>query len=410
MRDRAREVVVTGTGVACLMGDDWPTIETALREGRSTPFTRWPPAVEYGMQCQLIGLYPGELDPDRLGIDKSQARFMSRVALLALRATRLAVAQAGIATRDVAVVVGSGTGDVETHREIAARLARSEGSRRVSPTVIPRLMASTVSANLATVLESTGPSWSTTAACAGGAYNLLLAAQLIETGHVDAAIAGGAEVADIHFHAGFDAMRAYTSVDNDRPERASRPYAADRAGFIFSEGAGVVVLETRQHAEARGAVILGVLLGYGMSSDGTGNMVAPSPEGAELAMRRALTHAGIAPDALDYVNTHATSTPLGDVSEVRALREVMGGRHVAYSSTKGYTGHPVSAAGAIEAIFTLAMLRGGWIAPCVNAEPLDPELADYPPVVRPVSVPLRTALSNSFGFGGTNAALVLGRP
>jgi 3-oxoacyl-[acyl-carrier-protein] synthase-1 len=271
-------------------------------------------------------------------------------------------------------------------------------------------MASTVSANLATVLESTGPSFSATAACAGGAYNLLLASQLLENGHVDVAIAGGADVADIHFHAGFDAMRAYTTVDNDRPERASRPYAADRAGFVFSEGAGIVVLETRRHAEVRGAPILGVLLGYGMSSDGTGNMVAPSPEGAELAMQRALDHAGIAPDALDYVNTHATSTPLGDVSEVRALRKVLGGRPVAYSSTKGYTGHPVSAAGAIEAIFTLAMLRGGFIAPCVNAEPLDPELVDYAPIVRPESRPLRTALSNSFGFGGTNAALVLGRP
>jgi 3-oxoacyl-[acyl-carrier-protein] synthase-1 len=407
---RAREVVVTGAGVACVMGDDWPAIETALREGRPTHFLRWPPAVEHGMQCQVIGLYPGELSPDRLGIDKSQARFMSRVALLALRAARIAVAESGVATRDAAVVVGSGTGDVGTHREIAARLARTEGSRRVAPTVIPRLMASTVSANLATVLESTGPSFSATAACAGGAYNLLLASQLVENGHVDVAIAGGAEVADIHFHAGFDAMRAYTTVDNDRPERASRPYAADRAGFVFSEGAGVVVLETRQHAEARGAAILGVLLGYGMSSDGTGDMVAPSPEGAELAMRRALDHAGVAPDALDYVNTHATSTPIGDVSEVRALRKVLGGRHVAYSSTKGYTGHPVSAAGAIEAIFTLAMLRGGWIAPCPNAEPLDPELLDYPPVLRPESRPLRTALSNSFGFGGTNAVLVLGRP
>ena len=271
-------------------------------------------------------------------------------------------------------------------------------------------MASTVSANLATVLEATGPSFSASAACAGGAYNLLLASQLVESGHVDVAIAGGADVADIHFHAGFDAMRAYTTVDNDHPERASRPYAADRAGFIFAEGAGIVVLETRQHAEARGATVLGVLLGYGMSSDGTGNMVAPSPEGAELAMRRALAHAGVAPEDVDYVNTHATSTPLGDVSEVRALREVLGGRHVAYSSTKGYTGHPGSGAGAIEAIFTLAMLRGGWIAPSVNAEPLDPELASYPPVVRPESRPLRTALSNSFGFGGTNAALVLGRP
>jgi 3-oxoacyl-[acyl-carrier-protein] synthase-1 len=408
--DRAREVVVTGTGVACHMGDDWDAIEKALREGRNTPFTRWEKAQELGMQCQLIGLYPGALGAAELGLDKAQARFMSRVALLALRAARLAVAQAAIATRDVAVVVGSGTGDVETHREIAERLGRNESPRRVSPTVIPRLMASTVSANLATVLETTGPSFSASAACTGGAYNLLLAAQLIGSGHVEAAIAGGADVADIHFHAGFDAMRAYTTVDNERPERASRPYAADRAGFVFSEGAGIVVLESRARAEARGARVLGRLLGYGMSSDGTGNMVAPSPEGAELAMRRALEHARLRPEDIDYVNTHATSTPLGDVSEVRAMRRVFGEHRPAYSSTKGYTGHPVSAAGAIEAIFTLAMLRGGFIAPCPNAEPVDAELADWPPVTAPVSRPLRTALSNSFGFGGTNAVLALGTP
>jgi 3-oxoacyl-[acyl-carrier-protein] synthase I len=409
-KDRAREVVVTGTGVACHMGDDWPAIERALREGRTTPFSRWPPAVELGTQCQLLGVYPGDLSAAVLGIEKSQARFMGRAALLALRAARIALAQAGIAPRDLAVVVGSGTGDVETHREVAARLARTEGRRRVSPTVIPRLMASTVSANLATVLETTGPSLSVTAACAGGAYNLLLASQLIEHGHADAAIAGGADVADPHFHAGFDSMRSYTTVDNERPERASRPYAADRAGFVFSEGAGILVLEARAAAEARGAAILGVLRGYGMSSDGTGNMVAPSPEGAALAMRRALDHAGVPPDEIDYVNTHATSTPAGDASEVRAIRRAFGECRPPYSSTKGYTGHPVSAAGAIEAIFTLAMLRGGWIAPCPNAEPLDPEFADYPPVVRPESRALRTALSNSFGFGGTNAVLVLGRP
>lgn len=410
MRDRAREVVVTGTGVACHMGDDWPTLERALREGRPQPFERWPPAVAHGVQCEVVGIYPGDLAPARLGIEKGQARFMGRAALLALRAARLALEEARLSPRQMAVVVGSGTGDVETHREVAARLARTEGSRRVSPTVIPRLMASTVPANLATVLGTTGPSFTVAAACAGGAYNLLLAAQLVESGHVDAALAGGVEVADIHFHAGFDAMRAYTTGDNDRPERASRPYAADRAGFVFSEGAGVVVLETRTAAEARGATILGVLRGFGMSSDGTGNMVAPSPEGAELAMRRALDHAEVRPEDIDYVNTHGTSTPVGDVSEVRAMRRVFRGRHVAYSSTKGYTGHPVSAAGPIEAIFTLAMLRGGWIAPCVNAEPLDPELLDYPPVLRPESRPLRTALSNSFGFGGTNATLVLEKP
>jgi 3-oxoacyl-[acyl-carrier-protein] synthase-1 len=391
------------------MGDDWPSIEASLRQGRPTPFGRWAPAVEHGTGCQVVGIYPGDLGPDVLGIDKSQARFMGRAALLALRATRLALEEARIGTRDVAVVVGSGTGDVETHREVMARLARSNGRPRVSPTVIPRLMASTVSANLATVLGATGPSFNATAACAGGAYNLLLAAQLIQLGHVEAAVAGGVEVADIHFHVGFDAMRAYTAQDNDRPDRASRPYAADRAGFVFSEGAGVLVLETRAGAEARGATILGSLRGCGMSSDGAGNMVAPATEGAELAMRRALENAGVSPEDVDYVNTHGTSTPVGDVSEVVAMKEVFGGRRVPYSSTKGYTGHPVSAAGAMEAIFTLAMLRGGWIAPCVNVDQLDPELEDYPPVLAPESRPLKLALSNSFGFGGTNATLVLGR-
>jgi 3-oxoacyl-[acyl-carrier-protein] synthase-1 len=410
VRDHTREIVVTGTGVCCHMGDDWAAIEAALREGRPTPFALWPPAVEHGTACQVVGIYPGELTPALLGIDKSQARFMGRAALLGLRATRLALEQAGISTRELAVVVGSGTGDVETHREVMGRLSRSNGRAKVSPTVIPRLMASTVSANLATVLEATGPSFNATAACAGGAYNLLLAAQLIELGHAEAAIAGGVEVADIHFHTGFDAMRAYTSRDNDRPDRASRPYAADRAGFVFSEGAGVLVIETRAHAEGRGATILGTLRGCGMSSDGAGNMVAPAAEGAGLAMRRALENAGVSPDEIDYVNTHGTSTPIGDVSEVKAMQDVFAGRPVAYSSTKGYTGHPVSAAGAIEAIFTLAMLRGGWIAPCVNVETLDPELSDYPPVLEPEARPLRLALSNSFGFGGTNASLVLGRP
>jgi 3-oxoacyl-[acyl-carrier-protein] synthase-1 len=404
-----REVVVTGTGVCCHMGDDWPTIESCLRAGRSRPFSRWPEAAERGASCEVIGLYPGELSPEAVSADKRQARFMGRAALLALRAARLALEQARRGTADLAVVVGSGTGDVETHREIQGRLAQPRGARRVSPTVIPRIMASTVSANLATVLGTTGPSFNVAAACAGGAYNLLLAAELVAHGHVEAALAGGVEVADIHFHSGFDSMRAYTSVDNERPERASRPYAADRAGFVFSEGAGVLVLEARSEAERRGAAILGTIRGYGMSSDGSGQMVLPSAEGAALAMRRALEHAGVQPDEVDYVNTHATSTPAGDLSEVRALRQVFGARRLAYSSTKGYTGHPVTAAGAIEAIFTLAMLRGGWIAPCVNAEPLDPELADYPPVLRPESRPLELALSNSFGFGGTNVALVLGR-
>jgi 3-oxoacyl-[acyl-carrier-protein] synthase-1 len=409
-RRKEREVVVTGAGVLCHMGDDLPTLEGMLREGRGTPFGTYPPAVELNARCQIVGMYPGTLPDEDLGVTKAQGRFMGRQSRLAMAAARRAIAQAGLVRRDVAVVVGSGAGDIRTHVDIQTRLAESKSMRKVLPTVVPRLMASTASANLVNVLGTTGPSFTTSAACAGGAYNVLLAAMLIESGHCEVAIAGGCEQADPHFHAGFDSMRAYNPDDNDHPGRASRPYAADRAGFIFAEGAGIVVLETRAAAEARGAAVLGVLRGWGMSSDGEGDMVAPSSDGARRAMEAALSHAHLSADAIDYVNTHGTSTPAGDVSEVRAIRAVFGGRHVAYSSTKGYTGHTVSAAGAIEAIFTLAMLRGGWLAPSINATPLDPELLDYPPVVEPVSRPLEHALSNSFGFGGTNVTLVLSAP
>ena len=409
-RQRGREVVVTGAGVLCHMGDDLPTLEAMLREGRGTPFKPYPPAVEMNGRCQIAGIYPGALTDDDIGVTKAQGRFMGRQSRLALAAARRAMAQAGLTHRDFAVVVGSGAGDVRTHVEIQDRLSESKNMRRVLPTVVPRLMASTASANMVNVLGSTGPSFTTSAACAGGAYNLLLAAMLIESGHCDVAVAGGCEETDPHFHSGFDSMRAYNSEDNEHPERASRPYAADRKGFVFAEGAGVVVLESRKAAEARGAPILGVVRGWGMSSDGEGDMVAPSSNGACRAIESALAHAGLSPDAIDYVNTHGTSTPAGDISEVRAIRTVLRDRHVAYSSTKGYTGHTVSAAGAIEAIFTMAMLRGGWVAPSINATPLDPELDDYPPVLEPTTCPLRHALSNSFGFGGTNVTLVLSSP
>jgi 3-oxoacyl-[acyl-carrier-protein] synthase-1 len=409
-RNRDREVVVTGAGVLCHFGDDLQTIESMLREGRNTPFTLYAPGVAMKSRCQIAGQYPGELTDADVGLTKSQGRFLGRQSRLALGAARRALAHSGLERRDVAVVVGSGAGDVATHQEIQKQLDARGDSRRVPPTVVPRLMASTVSANLVNVLHTTGPSFTTSAACAGGAYNLLLAAMLIEGGHVEAAVAGGCEVCDPHFHAGFDSIRAYNADDNEHPERASRPYAADRAGFIFSEGAGVAVLETRAAAEARGAPILGSIRGWGMSSDGEGDMVAPSSDGARRSIELALCHAGLSPADIDYVNTHGTSTPAGDVAEVRAIRAVFGDHHVAYSSTKGYTGHTVSAAGAIEAIFTLLMLKNGWVAPSVNAQPLDPELADYPPVLVPTPKRLRHALSNSFGFGGTNVTLALSAP
>ncbi len=302
------------------MGDDLKTLEGMLREGRSTPFQPFPPGVELNARCQIAGIYPGELADEDVGVSKTEGRFMGRQSRLALAAARRAMAQAALPHRDFAVVVGSGAGDVRTHVEIQEKLLETRNMRRIGPTVVPRLMASTVSANLVNVLRATGPSFTTSAACAGGAYNLLLAAMLIGAGHCDVAVAGGCEQTDPHFHAGFDSMRAYNTEDNDHPERASRPYAADRAGFIFAEGAGIVVLEAREVAEARGATILGSLRGWGMSSDGEGDMVAPSSAGARRAIELALAHAELSPDAIDYVNTHGTSTPVGDVSEVQAMR------------------------------------------------------------------------------------------
>jgi 3-oxoacyl-[acyl-carrier-protein] synthase I len=396
-------VVITGVGACCHAGDSAPEIEVALREGRTRAFERYEEAISFGAGCTIIGRVRGDLSDAALGIDRNQSRFMGRSARLALKAAREAIAHAKIDTHDLAVVVGSGTGDVDAHRAIAEHLHTAKRSRGIGPTAIPKIMASTISANLSTVLRSRGPSFGVAAACAAGAINIAIASSLIEQGLCDVAIAGGVEAADLHFHLGFDEIRAYNRKDNG--ERASRPYAADRAGFVFGEGAGVVVLERQKNAGDRA---LARLCGFGLSADGEGDMVKPSAGGPARAMRQALERAGLAADAIDYVNTHATGTA-GDVIEVRALREVFADRRVPYSSTKAYTGHTISAAGALEAIFTIAMMRGSWIAPSAFADPLDPELADYAPIVKPTEAPIRHALSNSFGFGGTNAALVLAR-
>ncbi len=408
--DPKLDVVVTGAGVACNLGDDLAVIEGMLRRGESIPFDTYDVAVRLQARCQVIGHYKGDVSDAALGIKKPQARFMGRASRLALKAARSAIEDAGRHTRDLAVVFGSGTGDSEAHVEVRRKIDQYNDTKKCSPTLIPKLMASTASANLVHVLETTGPSFSATAACAGGNYNILLAAMLIQSGHCDAALAGGVEARDEHFFAGFDAMGAYSRDSNDQPHRASRPYAADRAGFVFGEGAGAVILERRGAAEARGAKILGVIRGWGMTSDGSGEMVAPDWHGAHATLVSALKHAHITPADVDYVNTHGTSTPLGDTSEVKAMRELFEGRCVRYSSTKGYTGHTISAAGVIESIFTMAMVRGGWVAPSAHASPLDPELADYPPVLEPTDAELRWAVSCSFGFGGTNAAIVFENP
>ncbi len=406
MTTRPDDIVFTGYGLVCPLGDDVSLVADGIRRGQGKPFQTYAEAVELGGRCQLIGPYDGDVSNGALGISAAQGRFMGRNARLALKAARSAIARADCGTRDLAVLVGSASGDMEMHDEVRAKLEKTRSMRKVSPAAVPRLMASTVSANLSTVLEATGASCSVSAACATGAYNMVLAALLLRSGAIVRALAGGAEAPHVSFYAGFDSMRALNGEEGADPNRASRPYAADRQGFIFSEGAGVAILETRASAEARGAEVLGVLAGFGLSSDGSGDMVAPTWSGGLAAMRAALASANAEPQDVDYINTHGTSTPMGDLGEVRAIRELFG-RHIPYSSIKGYTGHSASGAGAIEAIVTLEMLRHGWMAPSIHARPLDPAIQDYPPVLEPTDLPIRLALSNSFGFGGTNTSLAL---
>jgi len=401
------DIVITGTGLLTHLGDQQATL-AAVRSGQTRPFDTYAPAVQVGCRCTRAGLIPDEqLADPALGITRKESRFMGRASRMALLATRDALAQAGLTdARDLGVVVGAGAGDTQAHIEVAERLSAHGSARRLRPTVVPRLMASTVSANLVNVLHTRGPSASVAAACAGGAWNLIVAAGLIRDGLASAVVAGGCECIDLHFHTGFDAMRAYCADVNGTPDNASRPYAADRAGFIFGEGAGVIVLETRASAESRGARVLGVLRGWGASSDGQGEMVQPSRDGAARSMRAALRHAGVQASDIAYVNTHATSTPAGDIEEVHALHAVLG-TTTPYSSTKGYTGHMVSAAGAVEAALTLHLLRQDLLPGCVHVHTLDPALAEHPPLLQTTPATGRLALSNSFGFGGTNASLVL---
>ncbi len=403
------ELVISGAGVVCHLGTGLDPVVDALEAGVPTPFLPIPEAAAVGCRCTHMGRVTADLSDEALGVTRREGRFLGRAARLGLLAARHALASAGLeGVRDLAVLVASGSGDADTHMDIQSRLDRTGAARRVSPTVVPKLMSSTVSANLVNALRTTGPSASVAAACAGGAWNLATGALLVKEGLARAALVGGAECWDLHMHCGFDRMRAYCADEDGTPTTMSRPYAADRAGFVFGEGAGILVLERRRDAEARGAVPLAVLRGVGMSSDGQGEMVQPSRDGAARAVAAALAHAGVAAEEVAYVNTHATSTPVGDVEEVRGLESVLG-TSVPYSSTKGATGHGVSAAGALEALFTAAALQrrrapGAW-----HADPLDPALEDHPPLRAPTALDGEVALSNSFGFGGTNVCVVLER-
>lgn len=400
-----RRVVITGLGITSCLGNDADTVSAALREGRSG-IRHIPQYAELGFRSQVGGAPEIDLDAQ---IDRKQKRFMGDAAAFAHVALRDAIADAGLDEALVSqprtgLIAGSGGGSAEWQIE-AADLLRARGIRKVGPYMVPRTMCSTVSATLATAFRIKGVSYSISAACATSAHCIGAAADLIRAGRQDIMFAGGGEELHWALTMMFDAMGALSSKRNADPTHASRPYDADRDGFVIAGGGGMLVLEDYDHAVKRGARIHAELLGYGVTSDGA-DMVAPSGEGAVRCMRMALE--GVAAP-LDYLNTHGTSTPLGDVIELDAIRNALGDALPPISSTKALSGHSLGAASVHEAIYCLLMMRDGFIAGSANIETLDEGAAAFPIVQTSRDAKLDTVMSNSFGFGGTNASLVFGR-
>ncbi|AVP58891.1 beta-ketoacyl-ACP synthase I [Pulveribacter suum] len=398
-------VVITGAGIVSCIGNDLGAVEASLREGRSG-IRAVPKFTELGLRSQVAGV--PEIDIESR-IDRKQLRFMGDAAAYAQIALEDAIAQAGLTPEQIShprtgLIMGSGGGS-PAHQIEAADTLREKGIRRVGPYQVTRCMGSTVSANLATNFKVKGINYSITSACSTSAHCIGAAAQQIAWGAQDVMFAGGGEELSWGLAMLFDGMGAMSSKYNDQPERASRPYDATRDGFVIAGGGGAVVLESLEHAQARGATILAEIVGFGISSDGE-DMVAPSGKGAVAAMQQAIE--GLE-GPIDYVNTHGTSTPVGDMQEVRAMREVFGDQAPPFSSTKSLTGHSQGATGVQEAIYCLIMLQKGFIAGSVNVETPDPELGDMPLVTKTRDAQLTQVLSNSFGFGGTNASLVLRR-
>jgi len=400
-----RRVVITGMGIVSCLGNDAASVTTSLRESRSGISFRADQA-EMGLRSQVGGV--PTIDLDAL-IDRKQKRFMGDAAAYACVAMADAIADAGldsaaISDPRIGVIAGSGGGSPKWQIE-TADLLRSKGVRKIGPYMVPRTMCSTVSAALATAFSIKGVSYSLSAACATSAHCIGAAADLIRHGAQDIVFAGGGEEIHWGMTSQFDAMGALSTQFNETPQTASRPYDANRDGFVIAAGGGMLVLEDYDHAVARGARIHAELLGYGVTSDGA-DMVAPSGEGAVRCMRMAME--GI--DApIDYLNTHGTSTPLGDITELEAVRAAFGDAIPPLSSTKALSGHSLGAASVHEAIYCLLMLQAGFIAGSANIVELDPRCADFPIVRESRDAELKTVMSNSFGFGGTNAALVFGR-
>jgi len=398
-----RRVVVSGLGIVSSIGNNTQEVLASLREAKSG-IVRADKYAELGFRCQVHGA--PTLDASEV-VDRRAMRFLgggaawNHVAMeQAIRDSCLEESQ--VSNERTGLIMGSGGPSTRAIVE-AADVARSKGPKRVGPFAVPKAMSSTASATLSTWFKIKGVNYSISSACATSNHCIGNAYETIQMGKQDIIFAGGCEELDWTLSVLFDAMGAMSSSFNQTPDKASRAYDADRDGFVIAGGAGVLVLEELDHAKARNAKIYGEVAGYGATSDGA-DMVQPSGEGAVRCMRMAL-HSVKPP--VDYINPHATSTPIGDLKEIEAIREVFGAKCPPISATKSLTGHSLGAAGVHEAVYSLLMMNSGFICESANIHTLDPAFADMPIVrARQDNVTLGCVLSNSFGFGGTNACVV----
>ncbi|MDX1455079.1 MAG: beta-ketoacyl-ACP synthase I [Gammaproteobacteria bacterium] len=400
-----RRVVITGMGVVSCLGNTLDEVSKSLRTSRSGIIAN-PEYAELGFRSQVSA--KPEIDIDA-HIDRKMKRFMGNAAAWAYISMANAIEDAGLEEKDVSnemtgIIAGSGGGSPEWQIE-TADILRNKGVRRIGPYMVPRTMTSTVSACLATPFKIRGLNYSIASACATSAHCIGAGMEQIQLGKQDIVFAGGGEELHWGLSCMFDAMGALSSKYNDTPDKASRAYDADRDGFVIGSGGGMVVLEELEHAKARGAKIYAEVVGYGATSDGH-DMVAPSGEGAERCMQMALKTVD---GDIDYLNTHGTSTPAGDKAEIGAVKNVFGDKMPAFSSTKSLSGHSLGAAGVHEAIYCLLMMRDGFKAASANIENLDPAAEGLPVLMKTEEGPIERVMSNSFGFGGTNATLVMQR-
>ena len=407
-----RRVVITGIGIISSIGITADEVSTALRQGRSG-IVAAPEYTELGFRSQIHGSVKINLDDH---VDRKQMRFMGAGAAYAVLSMQQAVADSGLEASEVShprtgLIAGSG-GPSTYNLMQAADITRTKGPKRIGPYMVPRCMSSTVSACIATFFAIKGVNYSISSACSTSAHCISAASDAIRYGQQDIVFAGGGEELHWTLSVLFDAMGAMSSAFNDQPEQASRPYDAARDGFVIAGGGGMVVLEERDRALKRGAKIYGEIVGAAANSDGF-DMVAPSGEGAVRCMNLALKGydgKGFAQN-VDYINTHGTSTPVGDIQELDAIKKVFAeSGYLPYiSSTKSLTGHSLGATGVQEVIYTLLMMRDGFIAGNANLENPDPEIGDIPIVATARDHKIDLALSNSFGFGGTNSTLAIKR-